>query len=172
VTRATSDALIGSVDRVIELVELTAADTHSLRRALLRNDTPDDVVEFEGDDLDTTFHLGAVLDEELVTISSWMLRRYPDLPELRGHQLRGMATSPGARGSGAGALVLRGGVQRCADLGSTVVWARARVTALGFYERHGFETHGDEYADLTTGLPHRDIVRAVSGGSDFPIRNG
>lgn len=152
---------IGSVGWVIELVELTSAETHPLRRALLRNDTPDDRVEFDGDDLPTTFHLGALLDGDLVTISSWMKRRYPDLPDRQGHQLRGMATSPDVRGSGAGALVLRDGVRRCAATGSTVIWARARVTALGFYLRHGFETRGDEYVDLTTGLPHRDITRLL-----------
>ena len=72
-----------------------------------------------------------------------------------------MATSVPARGSGAAGLVLTEGLRRCAEVGSTVVWARARVTALGFYERHGFETRGDEYVDLTTGLAHRDIVRFV-----------
>jgi len=152
---------IGSVGRVIEVVELAPAETHPLRRALLRSGTPDDRVEFDGDDLPTTFHLGAVLDGELVTISSWMKRRYPDLPDRHGHQLRGMATSPEVRGSGTGTLVLREGVRRCAVAGSTVIWARARVTALGFYEHHGFETSGHEYVDLTTGLPHQDITRLL-----------
>lgn len=146
---------------VIEVVELTATRTHPLRLALLRNDTPDDRVEFDGDDLPTTFHLGAMIDGELVTISSWMRRRYPDLPDHAGHQLRGMATLPAARGSGVSASVLHEGLRRCVDAGSTVVWAKARVTALPFYERHGFDTCGDEYVDLTTGLPHRDIARFV-----------
>ena len=146
---------------VIEVVELTAARAHPLRSALLRNDTPDGRVKFDGDDLPTTFHLGGTIDGELVTISSWMQRRYPDFPDRRGHQLRGMATLPEARGSGVSARVLDEGLRRCAVAGSTVVWARARVPALTFYERHGFETRGDEYIDLTTGLPHRDITRFV-----------
>jgi predicted GNAT family N-acyltransferase len=146
---------------VIEVIELDAEATHPLRRAVLRNDTPDDRVVFDGDDEPSTFHLGAMLGGELVTISTWLSRRYPDLPEHAGHQLRGMATSPTVRGSGAAGLVLVDGLRRCAERGSTVVWARARVTAVGFYERHGFETRGEEYTDLTTGLPHRDIVRLV-----------
>lgn len=146
---------------MIEVVELDAAATHPLRRAVLRNDTPDDRVEFDGDDEPSTFHLGATVGGELVTISTWLLRRYPDLPALQGHQLRGMATAPAARGSGAAGLVLGEGVRRCVERGSTVVWARARVTAVTFYEHHGFEIRGDEYVDLTTGLAHRDIVRLV-----------
>jgi len=149
------------VEPVIEVVELTAADTHPIRSALLRNDTPDDRVEFDGDELSTTFHLGATVDGELVTISSWMQLRYPDLPAHPAHQLRGMATLPTARGSGVSTQVLEEGVRRCADADSTVVWARARVSALAFYERHGFEAVGDQYVDLTTGLPHRDITRFI-----------
>ena len=42
------------------------------------------------------------------------------------------------------------------------MWARARDSALAFYERHGFTTAGLGYADLTTGLPHHDVVRMVS----------
>lgn len=143
---------------MIEVIELAADQTHDLRRALLRDGTESDVVVFEGDDDATTFHLGARFDGELVSISSWMLRRYPDLPDHVGHQLRGMATLPIARGTGTSAALLANGMQRCADLDSSVVWARARVRALTFYERHGFETRGHEYTDLTTGLPHRDIV--------------
>jgi predicted GNAT family N-acyltransferase len=56
------------------------------------------------------------------------------------------------------AEVLLAGIDRCTRLGATVVWARARVAALSFYERHGFVVRGHEYVDLTTGLPHRDIV--------------
>lgn len=140
---------------------LTAEETHPLRRALLRDGTASDEVEFEGDDLDTTWHLGAQLAGRLISISSWMQRRYPDLPDHAGHQLRGMATAPDARAIGASTAVLRAGLVRCAAAGSSIVWARARVTAVSFYEREGFEIRGDEYVDLTTGLPHRDVVRFI-----------
>lgn len=142
----------------VELTELAAADTHALRRSLLRDGTASDVVVFDGDDLPTTFHLGATIDGRLVTISTWMARPFAPLPDLPAHQLRGMATDPVARGSGVSAEVLRSGLARCAEAGSSVVWARARVAALSFYERHGFEQRGDEYIDETTGVPHRDIV--------------
>lgn len=144
--------------RAVEIVEIDTVDTHDLRRSLLRDGTPSDQVEFDGDDDDSTFHLGATADGTLVAISTWMNRRYPDLPGHPGHQLRGMATSPGARGTGISDRLLVAGLGRCGDVGSTLVWARARVAALSFYERHGFTTKGHEYVDLTTGLPHHDIV--------------
>lgn len=141
------------------VVELSAEKTHPIRRTVLRNDTPDTSVVFDGDELADTMHLGVEHEGELVSIGTWLVRRYPDLPQHAAHQLRGMATLPEHRGSGLGALLLAAGVERCRQRGSTVVWARARVTALGFYLAHGFEPVGAEYVDLTTGLPHRDIVR-------------
>lgn len=145
-----------------EIVEITAAETHELRRRILRAGTPSDVVDWDGDDEPTTFHLGArSTDGRLVAISTWMSRRYPDRPAEVAYQLRGMATDPAHRGSGVSASMLLAGVERCTAAGATLVWARARVAALSFYERHGFEPVGPEYTDLTTGLPHRDILRPV-----------
>jgi predicted GNAT family N-acyltransferase len=146
----------------VHIVEISPTATHPLRRSVLRDGTASDVVVFDGDDLPTTFHLGAMSDDGiLIGISSWMERRYPDLPALSGSQLRGMATDPAVRGTGAGAAMLAAGVARCADGGIDVVWARARISALGFYVAHGFEPRGPEYTDLTTGLPHVDIVRRL-----------
>lgn len=144
-----------------EVVEIAAADTHDLRRRILRADTPSDVVVWDGDDDPATFHLGARVDERLIAISTWLRRRYPDRPAQDAFQLRGMATDPSFRGSGVSDRLLLAGLARCSAAGATLVWARARVAALSFYERHGFEAVGAEYSDLTTGLPHRDIVRRV-----------
>lgn len=144
------------------VVELDAEQTHPIRRAVLRNDTPDTAVVFDGDDLADTIHLGIEADGELVAIGTWIVRRYPDLPGHAAHQLRGMAARPGHRGAGLGSLLLESGVDRCRAAGSTVVWARARVSALDFYVARGFEPIGVEYVDLTTGLPHRDIVRHLA----------
>jgi predicted GNAT family N-acyltransferase len=141
------------------LVELRAEQTHSLRREILRNDTPSDEVEFDGDELESTFHLGVSIDGELVAISTWMDRPYPDRPGDRGFQIRGMATVESRRGEGLGARLLDAGTDRCRRAGASVLWARARDTALPFYVRHGFTTVGLGYVDLTTGLPHHDVIR-------------
>lgn len=141
------------------VVELTAEETHPLRRRVLRDGTRSDVLVFDGDELADTFHLGyRTADGALVGIATWMLRAYPDRPAVVGYQLRGMATDPAHRGAGAAAAMLAAGLDRCRSLGAGLVWARARDTALGFYERHGFTTVGLGYTDLTTGLPHHDIV--------------
>jgi predicted GNAT family N-acyltransferase len=145
----------------IEIVELRAPDTHPLRTSVLRDGTTSDVVEFEGDDLPTTFHLGVLIDGRLVAISTWLERAHPDHPDRIGCQLRGMATAPTARGTGVSAELLAAGIERCRSVGARLIWARARVSALSFYVRHGFSTAGDEYVDATTGLAHHDIVQLL-----------
>jgi predicted GNAT family N-acyltransferase len=144
---------------VTEIVEIAAADTHDLRRRVLRDGTPSVVLTWDGDDEPTTFHLGVRDGDEIVAISTWLRRRYPDRPADDAFQLRGMATDPAHRATGVSSRLLVVGLDRCASDGATLVWARARVAALSFYERHGFEPVGPEYVDLTTGLPHRDILR-------------
>jgi predicted GNAT family N-acyltransferase len=144
-----------------EIVELRAQDTHALRRTILRDGTASDVVEFDGDDLPSTFHLGVSAEGRIVAVSTWLVADHPDHPNRNGVQLRGMATAPDHRGTGISAALLAAGIDRCAASGFELVWARARVTALSFYVRHGFTPIGDEYVDSTTGLRHRDILQNI-----------
>ncbi len=146
----------------MDIVEISAADTHDLRRRVLRDGTASDIVGFEGDDDPETFHLGARdRGGVVVAISTWLRRPSPARPDLSAHQLRGMAIGPALQGTGIGSRLLAAGIDRCASAGSALVWARARTSALEFYVRHGFELDGDEYVDPTTGLPHIDVFRAT-----------
>ena len=144
-----------------EIVELQARDTHALRRTILRDGTASDVVEFDGDDLPSTVHLGVLADGRIVAVSTWLVADHPDHPTRDGVQLRGMATAPDHRGTGISAALLAAGIDRVAAAGFELVWAHARVAALSFYVRHGFSPIGDEYVDSTTGLLHRDILRIL-----------
>ena len=142
----------------MRLVDLAASDTHDLRRRVLRVGTVTTSVVFDGDD--EAVHLGLV-DDGVVAVSSWFERRHPDRPALTGFQLRGMAVEPERAGSGLGSRLLAGGVERMSALGAELMWARARDTALAFYASRGFEVFGEGYVDLSTGLPHHDVIRLL-----------
>jgi ABC-type nitrate/sulfonate/bicarbonate transport system ATPase subunit len=146
--------------RAVEVVELTADETHELRRRVLRADDPAAVVVFDGDDAAGTVHLG-LRDGSgtLVAVSTWLPRPGPVDPAPTDVQLRGMAVDDGRRGGGLGAELLAAGVQRAFDDGAGAVWANARDTALPFYARHGFDVVGDGFVDAATGLPHHRIRR-------------
>jgi GNAT superfamily N-acetyltransferase len=139
------------------VVELTAEQTHPLRLVVLRSDTPDTAVTFAEDDLPGTVHLGVRANDEIVAISTWVPRPYAGEPAV---QLRGMATAPGLQGHGIGALLLEAGCGRAAWT-TSLVWARARDTAIDFYVRHGFVVDGDGFIDEHTAKPHHLIHRRL-----------
>jgi GNAT superfamily N-acetyltransferase len=143
------------------VVELSPEQTHELRRVVLRAGTPSTDVRFDDDERPDTVHLGVEIAGAVVVVSTWIPRPHPDHPALRGVQLRGMATAPPWRGSGLASELLVAGIERVRDEGVELVWARARDTALGFYERHGFVVFGRGYVDLATAIPHHDIVRRL-----------
>ena len=139
------------------IVELTAEQTHPLRLVVLRSDTPNTAVTFAEDHLPGTVHLGVLDGDEIVAISTWAPRPYEGEPAV---QLRGMATAPHLQGQGVGALLLEAGCGRAAST-TSLVWARARDTALDFYVRHGFVVDGDGFVDGDTAKPHHLIHRRL-----------
>lgn len=148
-----------------EIVELTPEETHPLRLAVLRFDTPTKDVVFPEDTWPGALHLGLRLDGELVATSSWVPRPRPsgdDDPAGSSVQLRGMATARHLQGGGWGGVLLEAGCARHATEGRARVWARARDSALAFYLRHGFQVEGDGFVDEHTQLPHHLIVRRLT----------
>lgn len=148
------------------IAEITAADTATIRDEVLRRGTPSDSVEFPGDHDPSTLHLGAYADGELVAISTWLQRLDPPAEVLWPGddgvvtvQLRGMATVERCRGTGLGMRLVDAGLDHARRIGARVVWARARDTALGFYEHAGFEVVGDGFLQPETQLPHHLIRR-------------
>jgi GNAT superfamily N-acetyltransferase len=149
-----------------DVVEISTAETYPLRLAVLRFDTPTKEVAFKEDDWPGSWHLGIRVDSELVCTSTWVPRelegaatdRQPGI-QLRGIQLRGMATARHLQRTGAGGVVLERGCELAAERGFTLVWARARDAALAFYERHGFLAEGEGFVDEATQLPHHLVIR-------------
>ena len=62
---------------------------------------------------------------------------------------------------GLGALLIERGMRHAASVGAAIVWARARDSALYFYERRGFEVRGEGFIDGPTAMPHHIVVRTV-----------
>jgi predicted GNAT family N-acyltransferase len=51
-----------------------------------------------------------------------------------------------------------------AEHGATRLWCNARTPAVGFYERHGWTTVGEEF-DVPPIGPHYRMVRSTSGST-------
>ena len=136
---------------------VSASDTFDLRRSVLRSDTITNDVNFDGDD--SAVHLAAhdPVSGEIAAISSWFQRSRPQ-QSFSGLQLRGMASAPEHRGTGAAQALLSAGIALGRSLQVDEIWARARDTALGFYLKHQFVSEEPGYVDDHTGLPHHTVV--------------
>ena len=107
------------------------------------------------DDAQGTFHAAAFVGRQVHATATI----YPEAPPeaLRGevpeaayasgaaYRLRGMASSPEARGSGLGRAVLEACAAHVRSAGAVFLWCNARVGALGFYRRVGWKAVGDEF---------------------------
>jgi GNAT superfamily N-acetyltransferase len=137
---------------------IAAADTHPLRRSVLRDNSPTAPVVFDGDDEPTAFHLGAFDGHALVGIVSFHERPFPESTDQVGRaiQLRGMAVSPTMQSRGVGAALVESALARLRTEGVAVLWADARDTALGFYRGHFGMVVGNAVVS-STGLPHHRV---------------
>ncbi len=146
---------------------VTAAETRPLRSAVLRPGQPPESLVYPGDEDPGTFHAGAVQDGEVVGIATVYPEPMPLAPDAdvdprRAFRLRGMATRPDLQGTGLGRAVLMRCLEHVRESGAEVLWCNARVGALGFYERLGFETIGDVFEIDGIG-PHYVMWYRLSG---------
>jgi predicted GNAT family N-acyltransferase len=145
----------------VSVDEVPAEETYALRGAVLRPNGGE--VIWAGDEDPATFHLAArTADGDVAGVVRFSPAPCPWRPLARAPwQLRGMATGPAVRGSGAGRLLVAEGLSRVAARGGDLVWCDARMSAAGFYERMGFTVVTDEFDKPGIG-PHvgmcKDLV--------------
>jgi predicted GNAT family N-acyltransferase len=147
------------VDAVGPLIRPVAADeVRPLRHRVLRPGQGFEETTYPGDDAGV--HLGAFDDgDTLVGIAS-LYEEDRIGGRARGWRLRGMATDATVRGAGFGAALLEGCIEHVAGAGGTELWCNARMVAVGFYRRAGFEVVSDEF-DVPGIGSHVVMVRAV-----------
>ena len=76
-----------------------------------------------------------------------------------GWRIRGTATEPDVRGAGYGAALVAACVEHAAASGGGELWCNARMGAVGFYRRLGFDVVSDEF-DIPGIGPHVVMVRS------------
>ena len=119
-----------------------AEEVRPLRHTVLRPGQAFEETRYPGDD--AGLHLGAFDGDRLVGIASLYQEDRAGGPA-GGWRLRGMATDAGVRGAGFGAALLADCVEAVAAAGGTELWCNARLAAMGFYRRAGFEVVSEEF---------------------------
>jgi GNAT superfamily N-acetyltransferase len=134
--------------------EISLVETRPLRHAVLRpHETVESLAAHEPPD---AFAVGAFDGGALIAVGFVA----PD-GEPGAWRVRGMATAPDARGTGAGSAILDALVQHATDRGASRVWCNARTPARSLYERAGFRAISQEF-DLPDIGPHFVMERKTA----------
>ena len=141
--------------------QLTIDDIMSLRVRVLRQGTPATDANYPEDAYHDVVHFGIVQSDNVIATSTWFIKECPEVPGVVAMQLKGMAVDASVRSGGYGAQLIQAGVALATERSADIVWARARDSALGFYEKCGFHTVGDGFIDEPTNMPHHIVVRRL-----------
>lgn len=141
--------------------QVTLPDVMQLRVAVLRKGTPATDCNYPEDTYPDVVHFGIIHEGTAIATSSWFMKECPETPGVLAMQLKGMAVTNELQGAGLGSLLIDAGLALANERGAIIAWARARDSALGFYERLGFVSTGDGFIDGPTAMPHHIVVRAL-----------
>jgi GNAT superfamily N-acetyltransferase len=179
-------APIGTLGVVeVDVERIPVAASYPLRQAVLRPHQTIDRVAAPGDDDPESATFG-VIDRATGSVVGTATVLRAEAPMAKdgadftsggaggapAWRLRYMATRDDLRGQGLGSRALEAALAHVAaeggrgGMGRVLVWCNARVPAIGFYERAGFQTWGEQW-DSPLG-PHVVMWRTVDteGGHD------
>ena len=131
---------------MLKVVKVPPETIRPLRHKVLRPSLPFDTSCLSSDHDDDACHFAVLDDETIISVASAYHELFAEFPGRDAFRLRGMATEPEHQGKGFGSKVLDGLVsylQRHTK--AQLLWCNARVSAIGFYEKMGFEIIGKEF---------------------------
>ena len=128
---------------MIHVAEITAPQAYEIRKDVLR-DGISLTEKMDGDFDESTIHLGVFVDDTLACVATFMQH---DIPHFSGFQyrLRGMATHKEYQHQGLGKTILDRAEQLLAQKKVDVLWCNARIVALNFYRKSGYQIIGEEF---------------------------
>lgn len=126
---------------MIEIKEILASDTYAVRNAVLRKGKPIETCMFPGDELPTTKHFG-LFHEDVIGIISLFENKNPNFSTPIQIQIRGMAILQEFQGLGLGEKLIESCEEYLKSEKETLIWFNARESAVGFYEKLGYQTFG------------------------------
>ena len=136
---------------LIQAIE--AASTHVIRHPVLRKGRSLKSCIFEGDELASTLHLGAYLDEKLVGVLSAYEKQHPAFDEKNAYQVRGVAVLETHQTNGIGRLLMRKIEGELGKKKVPLLWLNARLSAVPFYQSIGYKVKGGVF-DIPLIGPH------------------
>jgi GNAT superfamily N-acetyltransferase len=134
---------------------IPASSTYPLRHRVLWphiEKESDCVIDI--DDHPKGFHLGVFEENSLISIGSFFPAVSPKIESRNAYRLRAMATHPDFRGRDAGKALIQFGITLLKERKAEVLWCDARLNAVPFYQKLGFNALDEIYEVRNIG-PHK-----------------
>jgi GNAT superfamily N-acetyltransferase len=126
--------------------------TYSLRHTVLRPNQSIEDSKYDTDHEKDAFHVGAFFQGKLISVASFIRENNPDFDIERQYRLRQMATLEEYRKLGAGRAVVSFAENIIKEHGFDFLWCKGRTTVQKYYEKLGFEPHGNVFDYPPIGL--------------------
>lgn len=144
---------------MLRIDSVEASEILDIRLAVLRKGMRIEDCHFEGDNDNSTCHLVAKDHTKAVGCCSLMKKDWSEYENLS-YQLRGMAVLEPHQGRGIGAELLRAAEGIVRDKNAELIWFNARIGAVNFYQKFGYEIVSDEFEISGVG-PHVKMLKRL-----------
>ncbi len=121
-------------------------DCYPVRLEVLRKGFSIETTKFPSDYSPGSFHLGYFIDDKLVGIVSCGENNFEYQEEKEAYQLRGMAILGEYQGKSIGMKLCERVEEIAKVFQKEILWCNARVSAVGFYEKLGYQKKGEEFS--------------------------
>ena len=116
-----------------------------LRNLVLRPGQPIESTDYNRDKEFQTLHYANIINQKVCSISTFYPEPIPAIEASVAYRLRGMATHPNYRRQGLARAMMHQAMVDIQKLGCDLLWCKARLVAIDFYESLGFMKIGQIY---------------------------
>ena len=145
---------------MFDIRQIQPEETYDIRPEVFQPNETKFVEMYEGDHFGDAFHLGAFLNDQLVSIASFFHDKHPSFEEENQYRLRGMATLEAYRGKGAGRAILKEGERILKKRHARLLWCHAKYPVSDYYKNFGFREYGHVFVIDTIG-PHKLMYKIM-----------
>ena len=146
----------------VEITSIEVSKCYPLRHEMLRRGKPLETCYFDGDNSEGRFHLGAIIDKEIIGIISVYEKDLTQFKNSKGAQFRGIAVASKHQRKGVASKLIN-----CAEketkkrMNPKYIWLNGRISANKLYLGRGFDLIGDPFEINTIGI-HQRFIKMIS----------
>ncbi|WP_240491690.1 GNAT family N-acetyltransferase [Flavivirga aquatica] len=124
---------------------INTEEAYIIRHSVLRVGKPIESCAFDGDNLETTFHFGIFLKNDLIGVCTFLKNSNNLITETSQYQLRGMAILEKFQKKGLGNVILNYGENFLKTKNTQIIWCNAREKASNFYKKSHYKIIGNPF---------------------------